>query len=114
MAKDSAPSARERRRLLAERPAELGPAGRLFLDLGRWGEALECLEAAGDRAGIETLRQAALAAGDHFYWRRALAVLGQAPASAEVAAVAEAARAAGKDRFREQAAAMLASGAAKS
>ncbi|MFZ5586733.1 MAG: hypothetical protein ACOZHQ_12470 [Thermodesulfobacteriota bacterium] len=114
MAKDSPPSARERRRLLAESPAGLGPTGRLFLDQRRWGEALECLEAAGDREGLEKLRQAALAAGDYFYWRRALAALGQAPAPAEVQALAEAAAAAGKDRFREQAASLLASGAARS
>lgn len=114
MAKDSAPTAKERRKLLAESPAGLGAAGRALLAAGRWGEALECLEAAGDREGIAELHQAALAAGDYFFWRRALSALGQAPTPAETEAVTRAAAAAGKDRFRAQAAAMLASGAAKS
>ncbi|MFH1060982.1 MAG: hypothetical protein V1797_20145 [Pseudomonadota bacterium] len=114
MAKDSPPTARERRKLLAEQPSGLGPTGRALLAQGRWGEALECLEAAGDREGIAELHRAALAAGDYFYWRRALSALGQAPTPAEAEAVAAAAAAAGKARFQEQAAAMLASGAVAS
>lgn len=113
MASDRMPSAQERRKLLASASPELGAVGRRYLDQGRWGEALECLEAAGDQAGLERLRQAALEAGDYFYWRRAVALLGQTQDPAELTRLADQARAAGKAVFQAQATAQLESGRSK-
>lgn len=114
MTRDRLPSAQERRKLLAAASPELGAVGRRYLDQGRWGEALECLEAAGDREGLERLRQAALEAGDYFYWRRALALLGQPQDPAELTRLAEQAQAGGKAVFQAQATAQLESGRSES
>ena len=114
MARDGLPTAQERRKLLAAASPELGEAGRRYLEQGRWGEALECLEAAGDRQGLEQLRQAALDAGDYFFWRRALVLLDQAQESAALTRLADQARAGGKAVFQAQAAAQLESGRSES
>lgn len=79
MARDHLPSAKERRRLLEQKAGGLAQAGAGFLAEGRWGEALECLAAAGDQAGLNELAGQALEAGDLFTWRRALEALGQEP-----------------------------------
>ena len=57
--------------------SELGQVGRAYLDAGRWGEALECLEAAKDRQGVEKLAAKALEAGDLFVWRQCSNILGR-------------------------------------
>ncbi|CAO0824030.1 HEAT repeat domain-containing protein [Desulfarculales bacterium] len=81
MAKDQLPSAKERRRLLAQKTSVLTEVGGRFLKKGRWGEALECLSAVGDAAGMQYLAGQALEAGDLFTWRRALEALGQEPSA---------------------------------
>lgn len=79
MARDHLPTAKERRRLLEQKGGGLAQAGARFLAEGRWGEALECLAAAGDTAGLGDLAGQALDAGDLFTWRRALEALGREP-----------------------------------
>ncbi len=114
MARDRLPSAAERRKLLSVTSPELGATGRRYLEQGRWGEALECLEAAGDREGLEQTRQAALEAGDYFFWRRALTLLGQPLDPAELTRLADQAQTAGKAVFQVQATAQLESGRSES
>ena len=114
MARDHLPTALERRKLLAAGSPELAALGRRFLEQGRWGEALECLEATGDRQGLEALRQATLAAGDYFFWRRALTLLDQPQAPGELTRLADQARTAGKAVFLAQATAQLESGRSES
>lgn len=93
----------QRRKLLAESSPRLGEAGRAFLQAGRWGEALECLDEAGDSGAIEELLQAAVKDGDLFYARAAAKALGRELDQAQLTAVAEAAGRAGKAKFEEAA-----------
>jgi hypothetical protein len=99
MAKDQTPTAKERRRQLAQPKADMGPAGRHFLAQGRWGEALECLAAAKDQAGLQDLAAQALEMGDLFYFRRAQEALGQPLATADLESLARRARETGKEVF---------------
>ncbi len=101
------PEARERRRLLAQPSPQVKEAVQAYLAQERWGEALECLEAAPDPALAEKLAQSALAAGDLFFWRRAMAALGRPLAAAELERLAQAADAAGKLAFAAQARALM-------
>lgn len=114
MARDRLPTAAERRKLLSVASPELSATGRRYLEQGRWGEALECLETAGDREGLEQVRQAALEAGDYFFWRRALTLLGQSQDPAELTRLAHQALAAGKAVFQGQATAQVESGRSES
>jgi hypothetical protein len=107
MAKDQLPSAKDRRRLLAQKASGLGEAGGRFLKLGRWGEALECLAAAGHKAGIEDLAAQALEAGDLFTWRRALEALGQEPSLTDLGRLQARAEELGKHAFARTAQAIL-------
>ena len=52
MAKGELPTAKERRDMLAHNSPDLGAAGRALAEAGRWGEALECLDAARDQEGM--------------------------------------------------------------
>ncbi len=107
MAKDQLPAAKERRRLLAQKASGLGEAGGRFLKDGRWGEALECLAAAGDAAGIKDLAGQALEAGDLFTWRRALEALGEEPSRQELGQLKARAEELGKFTFARAAQAIL-------
>jgi hypothetical protein len=90
------PTAKERRRVLAEGVAGLGQTGRELLAAGRWAEAQECLEAAQDSQGLRDLAAQAVEAGDFFAWRQACKALGQEPGGEDLARLAERAQAAGK------------------
>ncbi len=92
-------SAQERRKLLAANSPRLAEVGLAFLELGRWGEALECLAAAQDTSGLEQLRDLALAAGDYFYTTAAARALGQELSDQQMAQIAQTARQGGKDTF---------------
>jgi hypothetical protein len=92
-------SAQERRKLLAADSPRLGEVGLDFLELGRWGEALECLVAAGESSGLQRLRDLALAAGDYFYANAAARALGQELSTEQLAQIAQTARETGKDAF---------------
>lgn len=107
MAKDQTPTAKERRRLLAQAGADPGKAGRLYLAEGRWGEALECLAAAKDQTGLGELAAQALEAGDFFYFRRAQETLGQPLAAADLERLRAQALAAGKETFARAISAIL-------
>lgn len=96
-------SPQERRQWVADSSPNLAEAGLAFLELGRWGEALECLAAAGHTQGLESLMDQAAQAGDLFYWRMSAKALGREPDPAAQAAVARAARDAGKESFFSQA-----------
>jgi hypothetical protein len=93
----------ERRRWVAESSPRLAEAGLAFLELGRWGEALECLSAAGNSEGIKQLMEQAAETGDLFYWRQAAKALGLPEDEGAAAVVAQTARAAGKLAFASQA-----------
>lgn len=92
-------SAQERRKLLAANSPRLGEVGLAFLELGRWGEALECLAAARETSGLERLRDLALDAGDYFYAKAAAHALGQELSDQQLAQIAQTARESGKDAF---------------
>ncbi|KMY67923.1 hypothetical protein AAU61_08720 [Desulfocarbo indianensis] len=96
MAKSALPTARERREMLAQNAAGLGAAGRALAEAGRWGEALECLEAAEDREGLAQAADAAVEAGDYFIYRRARQLMSGEPEPRQLARLAEMAEAAGK------------------
>lgn len=96
MAKGELPTAKERRDMLAQDSPALGEAGRALAQAGRWGEALECLEAAGDQEGLASAAAAAAESGDLFLYRRAKQLLGQDLAPRDLASLAEAAEMAGK------------------
>jgi len=103
MAKSQLPDAKRRRRMLRENDPALAQAGRNLLEAGRWGEALECLEASADQEGLIELARAAQEAGDIFFWRQAQRLLGHRPGPAELEELAERAQAAGKLAFAQQA-----------
>jgi len=107
MAQDHLPSAKERRRLLAQKAGGLAEIGGRFLKEGRWGEALECLGATGDLAGLNDLASQAQEAGDLFTWRRALEALSQEPAPADLARLKQRAEELGKLSFAAAAQAIL-------
>jgi hypothetical protein len=107
MARDKMPAAKERRRLLAQNASSLAEAGGLFLRQGRWGEALECLNAAGDTAALKDLAGQALAAGDLFTWRRTLEALGQEPSPSDLGQLKSRAEELGKFTFARAAQAIL-------
>lgn len=101
------PTAQERRRMLAEGSGNLKSAGLALLAAGRWAEAQECLEAAGQPGELTAIAAQALESGDFFAWRQALRALGQDPAPADLAQLAERAAAAGKAAHAASARALL-------
>ena len=103
MAKSQLPGAKTRRRMLRDKDPALAQAGRGFVEAGRWGEALECLEACPDQEALEELTQAAWEAGDLFYWRQGQRLLGHQPTAAELEELAQRAEAAGKPAFAQSA-----------
>lgn len=107
MAKETVPPAKERRRLLAQKASSLADAGGQCLKQGRWGEALECLNAAGASASLQDLAAQALEAGDLFTWRRALEALGQTPSRQGLEQIKAKAEALGKSTFARTAEALL-------
>lgn len=107
MAAKTIPTAKERRRLLAEGSANLSRIGQEYLSAGRWAEAQECLEAAGDLQPLATLATQALAAGDFFAWRQALKALGEEPTANDLARLAETAQESGKRAYASSARALL-------
>lgn len=107
MGSNQPPTARERRRMLAEGAANLKGAGLALLAAGRWAEAQECLEAAGQTGELAAIAAQALEAGDFFAWRQALRGLGQEPTPADLAKLIERATAGGKLAHAASARAML-------
>lgn len=99
MAGAALPSPTERRQMLAAESPRLAEVGRAFLEAGRWGEALECLAAAGQSEAIADLAALAVEAGDYFYYMGAKRTLGAEPEAKDLKALAEAARRAGLERF---------------
>jgi hypothetical protein len=107
MGANNLPTAKERRRMLAEGSSNLKGAGLALLAAGRWAEAQECLEAASQNGELSALAAQALEAGDFFAWRQALRALGQEPQAADLAKLVERATAAGKDAHAAAARALL-------
>ncbi|MFH1033442.1 MAG: hypothetical protein V1806_02960 [Pseudomonadota bacterium] len=107
MARDQLPSAKERRRLLAQKAPSLAETGGRFLKEGRWGEALECLSAAGATDQLRDLAGQALDAGDLFTWRRVLEALGQEPSAQELGQLKARAEELGKHTFARAAQVIL-------
>jgi hypothetical protein len=101
------PTAKERRRMLAEGSANLKASGLALLAAGRWAEAQECLEAAGQSGELSALAALALEAGDFFAWRQALRAMGQEPQATDLAKLVERAGALGKDAHAAAARALL-------
>ncbi len=89
--------------MLRENDPALAQAGHNLLEAGRWGEALECLEACADKEGLEELARAAWEAGDLFFWRQAQRLLGRQPQAAELSQLAQRAQEAGKLAFAQSA-----------
>ncbi len=104
------PKAKERRRLVQQADPGLGELGRRFLAAGRWGEALECFEAAGDQEGLEEAARLAVEAGDLFTYRQALRLLERPPRRDELDELARQAESAGKLAYARGAGELLASG----
>jgi Ribonuclease G/E len=96
MAGGELPTAKQRRDMLAQDSPELGAASRAYAQAGRWGEALECLDAAEDREGLAQAAAEAAENGDLFIYRRAKQLLGEDLAPRDLARLAEAAESAGK------------------
>jgi hypothetical protein len=96
MAGGELPTAKERREMLAQDSPNLSEAGRALARAGRYGEALECLEAAGDQNGLAKVASAAAENGDLFLYRRAKQLLGDDLEPRDLASLAEAAEMAGK------------------
>ena len=100
---DALPGGAKRREMLARGSAELGPEGKAFLAMGRWGEALECLSAAGEKEALSELAQKAREAGDYFFWKGALRALGQKAPDHEAEEILRKAAESGKPSFAQQA-----------
>lgn len=96
MAGGELPTAKERREMLVQDSPNLGAAGQAFAQAGRWGEALECLGAGGDREGLAQAASEAADSGDLFLYRRAKQLLGEDLEPRDLARLAEAAEKAGK------------------
>lgn len=94
----------ERRKLLADASPRLGEVGLEFLEAGRWGEALECLDAAKDSQGLSRIKDMAVQAGDLFYAQAAAHALGEQLSEQELTTLAKQAKEAGKDVFAHGAA----------
>ena len=107
MSSNNLPSAKERRRMLGEGSASIKQAGLALLAVGRWAEAQECLEAAGQLRELAPLAERALEAGDFFAWRQALWAMGQEPEHTKLAQLAERAAVTGKNAYAVAAQAML-------
>jgi hypothetical protein len=107
MAAKSLPTAKERRRMLAEGSANLKASGLALLAAGRWAEAQECLEAAGQRGELAALAAQALEAGDFFAWRPAVKAMDLELDAAGLAKLAERAGSLGKDAHAAAARALL-------
>jgi len=73
--------------------------GLAFLREGRWGEALECLDASQNVEGLAKLAGDALAAGDWFFYRQAKRALNQSPDPGEAGQLAGRAESAGYGAF---------------
>ena len=97
------PGARQRRALVTENSPKLAQAGKEYLAAGRWGEALECLSAAGEKESLIQLAQQAAEVGDIFYWQAALKAMGQKPSADEKDNLARVARESGKLAFAQKA-----------
>jgi len=93
--------------MLDEGAGNLRQAGLAFLAAGRWAEAQECLEAAGQTGELVAIAAQALQAGDFFAWRQALKALGQEPTPADLTKLSERATAGGKLAHAASARAML-------
>lgn len=96
MAKGELPTAKQRRDMLAQDSPDLGSAGQALARAGRWGESLECFEAAGDREGLAQAAAKGAETGDLFLYRRAKQLLGEDLEPRDLARLAEAAENAGK------------------
>lgn len=92
-------SAQQRRKLLAEGSPRLAEVGLAFLEAGRWGEALECLAAAGETSGLERLKREAGEVGDYFYAAAAARALGQELDTHQLDQIAQRAEETGKETF---------------
>ena len=100
---ENLPGAAKRRELLAQGSSELGAAGRALLAAGRWGEALECLTAAGDAQALGELAVKAEEAGDYFFWKGALKALGRKAPDEDGGKILQKAAEIGKPSFAQQA-----------
>ncbi len=108
MASPPLPDCRARRKLLAEDSPRLAAAGQALLAAGRLGEALECLAAAGDAAGLERLRLLAVTTGDLWLWRQAGGSPVAPAAAGELGQLAMRAQETGKAAFAAAARALFA------
>lgn len=99
MASNQIPSSVERRRMCQEGSADLASASQAYLEAGRWGEALECIAAAGDMENAALLAAQALEAGDLFYYTQAQKVMGREPAESDLAELKGNAARYGKQAF---------------
>lgn len=99
MASKGLPTARERRRMLAESSPRLPEVAREYLSQGRQAEALECLEVAPDNGLAEEIVAGAVSAGDFLLWRRAISLLGRPAQPGELERLAQAAQDQGKSAF---------------
>lgn len=99
MASSKLPDAAQRRAMLSEQSPKLAQAGKDYLAAGRWGEALDCLTAAGEQEALGELARLAAERGDLFYYLGAMRALDQDPELAVVAEIAQNASQRGLDNF---------------
>ncbi len=99
MADSVLPPPNQRRQMLSEASPRLSEVGRGFLEAGRWGEALECLSAAGDAEALMDLAGQAAEQGDFFYYLSAVRAAGAEPEPGTMEQLARTARQAGLERF---------------
>ena len=101
MAKPTIPDPLERRHLIerALEPARALAIAEAYRAEGRALEAVAFLKKAGATAGLESVWQEALRAGDAFLLREVAQALGREPDAAAWNALGEAAAASGRDRY---------------
>lgn len=101
------PNAQQRRKQLQDGAADLGQTGAAFFEAGRWGEALECLAAAGDGDGLVRLAGFAIESGDYWLYSQAMARAGKPPDPADLESIQKNAKKLGKGAFAMAAEAAL-------
>ncbi len=99
MAKAELAGARQRRKLMAENSPRLGEVARAYLEAGRLGEALECLESSRDAGLLKELAAKAREEGDFWAFRQAHRLLGEEMPAGELEELARRAQSLGKEAY---------------
>lgn len=99
MARPELAGARQRRKLMADDSPQLKELARAYLEAGRLGEALECLERSRDQELLRELAARAKDEGDFWAFRQAHRLLDEPMPAAELEELARRAGSLGKEAY---------------